>query len=130
MQFWLQKERKRTRQGREKRGRRGDNEEKEKEEEERDSKGKKTEETTRGEEAVLVEQPFHTVIYVCNGEAATVNQREQHHHHKASAERGARTTKKKNTKRSIANHCLRRQAPASPLAAPGNREEENKRDDK
>jgi len=38
---------------------------------------KKTEETTGGEEAVLVEQPFHTVIFVCNGEATTVNQREQ-----------------------------------------------------
>jgi hypothetical protein len=49
---------------------------KKREKEERDSKGKKTEETTGGEEAVLVEQPFHTVICVCNGEAATVNQRE------------------------------------------------------
>jgi len=35
---------------------------------------------------VLVEQPFHTVIFVCNGEATTVNQREQQHHHEASAE--------------------------------------------
>jgi hypothetical protein len=32
---------------------------------------KKIEETIGGEEAVLVEQPFHTVFFVCNGEAAT-----------------------------------------------------------
>jgi hypothetical protein len=37
---------------------------------------------------------------------------------------------KKNTERSIASHRLRHQAPASPPAAPGNREEENERDGK
>ena len=41
-----------------------------------------------------------------------------------------RGKKKKNTERSIASHRLRHQAPASPPAAPGNREEENERDGK
>ncbi|KAJ6858167.1 hypothetical protein NC652_040662 [Populus alba x Populus x berolinensis] len=42
----------------------------------------------RGE--VLVDQPFHTVIFICNPESATVNQRAQQHHHEVSAERGER----------------------------------------
>jgi len=46
-------------------------------------------------------------------------------------ERGEyRREKKKHTERSIASHRLRHQAPASPPAAPGNREEENERDGK
>jgi len=118
---------------REKRGSRGDSEEKEKEEEERDSKGKKQrkqqEERRRGSSVGGTALP-HCHLRPqrrsrrCEPTRAAPPPRSQ------CREGGENDREKKNTERSIASHRLRHQAPASPPAAPGNREEENERDDK